>query len=891
MGKLNLLFGKKKRSSNDNETPITPIPSTLTKNGTPRLSLDHSKSEFIIPPPKAISPPPSVQKEQKNEPLLDEILSELSLVGKKSSKPVKSNHSRTSSRSSGVLKALISKKKAPSDTSSLMSNDRPNNSTYNKNHNLKVKKQLDSEDSETESEIESSDSESSDDSLYKKKSKNSKKLLQKNKKQLKDSSEDSTSEASDSNVKTNIIKRAIPNNVNEGNEVTQKIVTVENWVQDVNPSDGVNNVLDRMKDRHRMEVRMPPPQQSYGYSDEDRYDRNGRYERDPLDCIHEDFRERDGYGYPKDDYRYPRDDYRYPRDDYRYQRDDHKYPKDYPRDDYRYPRDDDPDYYYHNFRQVVTGGRNDNLLPIVNKASREKIRNDNYRSSNNDTNIIRRNDDLRSRNKTPSATPDGHLPTANRYRDKSSQKIPSSSQSSSSSSSSSSSPETEYTSTSHSFRSKSPNPNVKIRPHVKIFSPNRDDSLSRKSSISSRSDVREMVHDRSIRLRSDKYKSDEHLSRKDSIRSKRSYTSTSSKSSSRSGRVNNDSIRREPINRQLLLPNTNLTARASILSVDSDIVPLGRKFGLNVPKAINETASDSQSISSNRESIASSSNHSKISDSRRKNTSSRLSSKALSDDLSYDDDDGDGERRASMYDSDDVPIQMIKMGRQARVGQNNFNMRYEPGYDLRSGPIPKHGLNGYREREDPNGRYSYDEPPPSQRYHTFQYRDDRYPPKHLPHDIPRSKYGYPPPPPPSDPVLNQNKKVPLIEMAGYRYDQTKRTVNQTNQPIMAKDSHSVQFSPESSHRGGYFPRDHGYLSQEREYLQQQERDDYNPSGRGYAPRFYDRGDRREYDRERDGYGVDRHDRYNDKYNERHNDRYNDRYNDRHNDRYNDRFDR
>ncbi|CAG8726042.1 11006_t:CDS:2, partial [Dentiscutata heterogama] len=88
MGKLNLLFGKKKRS-NDNENPVTPIPSTLTKNGTPKLSLEYPKSDFIIPVPKAISPLPSVQtqKEQKTDVLLNEILSELSLVGTKWSNP------------------------------------------------------------------------------------------------------------------------------------------------------------------------------------------------------------------------------------------------------------------------------------------------------------------------------------------------------------------------------------------------------------------------------------------------------------------------------------------------------------------------------------------------------------------------------------------------------------------------------------------------------------------------------------------------------------------------------------------------------------------------------------------------------------------------------------
>ncbi|CAG8577655.1 16185_t:CDS:2, partial [Dentiscutata heterogama] len=671
--------------------------------------------------------------------------------------------------------------------------------------------------------------------------------------QLKDSSEDSTSEASDSNIKGNVIKRTIPNNVNEGipviqhkNEITQKIVTVEDWVQDVNPSDGVNNVLDRMKDRHRMEARathLSPPQlqqQLYSYPDDDRYDRNGRYERDPLDRIHDDYRERDDYRYPRDDYRHPRDDYRYPRDDYRYPRDDPRYPRDdprnprddpryprddpryprdYPKDDYRYPRDeyryvhDDSDYHYHGSRQVGTGGRNDNLYPIDNKISREKLRNNNNRSFNNDTTTVRRNDDSQFRNKTPSVTSDDHLPNIKRYHDKSSQQIPSSSH-------------------------KSPNPNVKIRPNVNVFPPSRDDSRSRRSSMSSRSDVREMVYDRSRMFKSDKYRSrnesDERLSRKDSIRSKRSHTSSiSSKSSSLSERVNNDIIRREPINKHLAL-STNLTNRASILSIDSDIVPLGRKYGinvLNVPNAINEDASDSRSTSSNRESIASSSTGIKVSNLRRKNnTSSKLSAKALSDDL------------------------------QARVGQNNSNMRYEPGYDLRPGPIPRHnnGPNGYREREDPTGRYFHDElPPPPPRYQTYQYRDDRYPSnKHLPYDMPRSKYGYPPPQPtpPSDPALNPNKKVPLIEMAGYRYDQTKRTVNQ---PFMAKDSHPRPFSPEGSHRGGYFPRDRGYLSQEREYLQSQERDEYNPSDRVYSSRFYDRGDRREYDRERDGYGVDR----------------------------------
>ncbi|CAG8671760.1 6149_t:CDS:2 [Dentiscutata erythropus] len=779
MGKLNLLFGKKKRSSNDNESPVTPIPSTLTKNGTPRLSLEYSKSEFIIPVPKAISPPPSVQaqKEQKNDALLDEILSELSLVGTKF--------------------VLL--------------------------HDLQEPK----------------------------------KLMQKSKRQLKDSSEDSTSEASDSNIKGNVIRRVIPNNVNEGipviqhkNEITQKIVTVEDWVQDVNPCDGVNNVLDRMKDRHRMEARAPhlsPPQlqqQLYNYPDDDRYDRNGRYEREPLDRIHDDYRERDDYRQPRDDYRHPRDDYRYPRDDPRYPRDDPRYPrddpryprddprnprddpryprddpryprddprypKDYPRDDYRHPRDeyryvhDDSDYHYHGSRQVGTGGRNDNLYPIENKISREKLRNNNTAT-------------VRFRNKTPSVASDDHSPNIKRYYDKSSQQIPSSSH-------------------------KSPNPNVKIRPSVNVSPPSIDDSRSRRSSMSSRSDVREMVYDRSRMFKSNKYRSrnesDERLSRNDSIRSKRSHTSSiSSKSSSLSERVNNDIIRREPINRHLAISN-NLANRASILSIDSDIVPLGRKYGLNglnLPNAINEDASDSQSISSNRESVASSSTSFKISNSRRKNIPSS--------------------RR----------------------------------YDLRPGPIPRHnnGHNGYREREDPTGRYFHDElPPPPPRYNTYQYRDDRYPPKQLPYDMPRSKYGYPPPPqptPPSDPALNPNKKVPLIEMAGYRYDQTKRTANQ---PFMAKDSHPRPFSPEGSHRGGYFPRDRGYLSQEREYLQSQERDEYNPSDRVYSSRFYDRGDRREYDRERDGYGVDRYDRYNDRYNERYNDRYSDRHSDRLNDRY------
>ncbi|CAG8844921.1 32201_t:CDS:2, partial [Racocetra persica] len=140
----------KKRSSNDNENPTTPIPSTLTKNVTPRLSLNHSNSEPIIPAQKEFSSPTPVQNDQKNDGLLGEIFNELSLVGTKSSKPDQLDNRRrlssrsSTSRSSGGFRNLISKKKDLHDTSSSTSNDRSNNS------NLKVKKQLDSDDSETE---------------------------------------------------------------------------------------------------------------------------------------------------------------------------------------------------------------------------------------------------------------------------------------------------------------------------------------------------------------------------------------------------------------------------------------------------------------------------------------------------------------------------------------------------------------------------------------------------------------------------------------------------------------------------------------------------------------------------------------------------------------------
>ncbi|CAI2163953.1 9014_t:CDS:2 [Funneliformis geosporum] len=639
------------------------------------------------------------------------------------------------------------------------------------------------------------------------------------------------------------------NPIQRRKDIGQKPNHVENWVQDVNPKDGENNILDRMKDRHRAEAREPRDL---------RNPRSDTYSEDSRDM--------------REDYRYgsrDRDDYR--RDPRPRINDDRPIYDDRLRNNTRYPRERNNDY-------------------------------DKSISSNNDYLGYRQNNGNRIMRQSPSDSPDSSASST--------------------------------TSDSSRHRNDPQNRSVikvsKSRPFenekIKEAHESEESSLSRQSSIASR----KYTSPREFQQSSNRNLYDRVAHKGTHNNSKQSRTSTSSGgSSNHEERIVEESISRNglgipfdqtardsilSVDSDIVPLGTNIksisrnglripfdqTARDSILSVDSDIVPLGTKYGITTMNAQDEELSrDSPDESSDDEPFDIKVPIITVKRTISKKKSMQASFKPSSSDLSSDEDDetykgsdSDNEPPIPTRGKTYPPQQTHSLSSHIRKDRHQNVHSRSDSYDSNS------ALNGYRDREE-FGYYPPQPPPhvlrekPANRYPVppHQYRDE--PPysyrEEVPYDGSRSRYAnypLPPEPLPLDHTPENSKKVPLIEMAGYRYDQNKR--NQPIQPfIVGLDKRIRSPSPPNRYQNRGYPR-------ERERYPQ-ERGEYPPPPRQYnppPPRGIKNGYDDRYDRYNDRYGNDRYnDRLDDRHYDRYDDRYNDRYDDRYNDRYNDRYDR
>ncbi|CAG8435089.1 2930_t:CDS:2 [Ambispora gerdemannii] len=720
-------------------------------------------------------------------------------------------------------------------------------------------------------------------------------------------------------------------------EVTQKISLVENWVAAVNPTDGENNVLDRMKDRHRVEARAlvtpsatpslqsyVPPEDDRYYRDEWGYDRHDRYDGP---------RDRDDY---RDDYRHPlpppgardprilgpggfvedRDDYRVPPRDPRDPRNNGLVP-DY-REDYRYgPRQAGPRGQYiderdrpphdDRFIQDDSRGRGPNAPPTRHKHPEGYL--GRRESTNSGRPIAPNNDNMHGSRKQNGSSGGRSLngdevPLGRKYR------TPSSSHSSSSASSATSSKD----------GSQHNNKTIKNEHLIRT-------ALSHKTSFSSKnggSSTKEKYRDES--------------SSKPTTKSNSTHSRQSSFSSGPVGHgsaVGNESPLRQEFRHDRRAKNGSENgpshSRRSSISENDDYLDNERSlrdnehtfresFDEEDRKPLGHVHKQNNGTSSRRE----------IMDNERNNSSRRSSDQESDDDSPLASPTGtnsnnrfksqkerkrtgkhqiassvseSGSDEGSDRDSDNEPINLPNNGQLRSQGGNipplmrqdyyggGINGGFRPdSHDSRTGPPPRYGPNGYREepmnryplgRDDlPNGRYppgSRDDllPPPGRyppgreepvvRYagepEEFPvggrfpppppggYRDDPnarhrdeppapYDPRSAPYPTYREEPPYEAPrgrfaAPRSLPLIEQpppelsmgSKKVPLIEMAGYRYDQNKRapiqTNGQTNQPFLANMSSRIRSpspmrygdapapTPPSGMNRGYPPRERG----------------------------------------------------------------------------------
>ncbi|CAG8565410.1 814_t:CDS:2 [Funneliformis caledonium] len=870
--KLNILFGKKKIGDKEN------VVSTITESAPPKITLDTltlNSSLDILPtsstsdtPERAQELKPSATPNQENSTgLFDEILSELN-TGKSSafddelslnlelsklletSSTVKVQPTSTFSNSSlsnqSTNKSVFLNNNNEANNSynrfNLPSKDNLSNNLIKKNellqpsNNLATHKPLDSE-TETESDDESSDNNS---------------FIR---------IEQSAPNPNGMNGKKPI------NPVQRRKDIGQKTNQVENWAQDVNPKDGDNNILDRMKDRHRAEARaapsLHPPPPSTSYPDDDRYydyDRHDRYERnDRYDPPYSrDPRDRDDH-YDRD-YRETRDP-RNPRSD-TYSEDSRDM-----REDYRYGSRDRDDY------RRDPRPRNNDDRPIYDDRLRNNTRyprerNNDYEkgiSSNGDHLGYRQNNGTRIIRRSPSSSASSHTSESSidpRLRsERSVIKV----------------------SKSRSFE----------KEKIKESHEPKDGSLSRQSSIASRKNTSPgEFHQSSTRNLHDRVV---HKGSHKDLKQSRSSTSSGG-SSNHEERIVEESNYIKSISRKNLRVPFDETARDSILSVDSDIVPLGTKYGITAMNAHDEGLSqDSLDESSDDEPLDTMITV-KRTISRKK--SMPASFKPSSSDFSSDDDD---ETYKGPFSDNEPPIPprgKTFPPQQTRSLPSHIRKdRLQNGHSRSDSYDSNSALNGYRDRDE-FGYHPSPPPPhvlrekPANRYPVppHQYRDEPpYPYREeVPYDGSRYRYAnypLPPEPFPLDHTPENSKKVPLIEMAGYRYDQNKR--NQTIQPFIASlDKRIRSPSPPNRYPNRGYPRERERYPQERGEYPPQPRQYNPPPPRSIKNGYDDRGERRER-----GHDVDRYDRYNDRYNDRYgNDRYKDRFNDRHDDKYSDRLD-